>query len=626
MMRIVQYEKNTRTAAYRALWALAIVAAAFSLVVIAFLVANNVRLQSADPIHSPALQRLIVELKSSPQNEALKEQIRELDWLARRAYFTSQRFNQVAVWLLVGGVGIAIVSFKTLAAYHRKTPYPDGQDRRDDLAANARWARQSITVVGLVLIGLALSLALPWKSLLDRPPAEWTAPSPTAGKAPNPATRGGSTPPPILTKALPTAATSNSNGALVSANVPAGPAAMPAASAPAPASREERKQHWPSFRGPASGRSPAEKLPTQWDGGSGTGVVWKTSLPLPGFGSPIVWHDQIFLSGANEKRRAVYALDAREGRLLWERPVPADGAPSGPAPEVMADTGQAAPTMTTDGARVFAIFATGDLAAFDLAGVPVWSQRLGTPINPYGHSSSLEIFEDLVLVQYDQKTNGFVAAFDVRTGATRWRVPRTTGASWASPAFAEADGHTELVLVADAFVTGLDPRSGRELWRVKALASGDVAPSPVCAHGRVYVAADHVKFVAIDLQTHAVVWENKQTTPGVGTPVVSGDWIFAGLSEGSVACWDARSGQVKWTHETDDGFYSSPITAGDRVYAMDRTGRMFIFKADGGAFQSVAQPVLGEESVATPAVYGDSLIIRGTKNLYRIGAARPLSP
>lgn len=590
MMRVVEYQKNTQSIAYRALWALGVVAGLFSLLVCAFMITNNLRLKASDPIHTPALQRLVQELKASPQNEALKEQIRELDYLARHAFFTSQHFNRVAIWLLLGGLVVTVVVFKTLSAFHRRLPYPDSHEPRDDLAANALWARQSITVVGLILIGLALSLALPWKSPLDPPPRELAdATTPAPGKQ-TPMER------------------------LVSVPVPA-----PAPSGRSLGSRAERLKNWPSFRGPASGRTEVTNLPTQWDGSSGQGFRWKAAIPLPGFGSPIVWGDRVFVSGATRQTRAVYALDATNGKLLWEKTVPTKLVSPGDIPKVNEDTGYAAPTMATDGTLVFAIFATGDLAAFDFDGNQIWTQHFGAPANPYGHSSSLEIFEDTLIVQFDHKMDGFVAGLDVRSGATRWKTERKFGPSWASPTLIETGGHTELILVADAFVTSYDPKTGQELWRLKCLASADVAPTPVFANGLLYVAADHVKFVAIDVKTRQVVWENKDDTPGIGTPVVAGNFLFAGLGDGGIACWDAKTGQRLWLQETDEGFYASPIAAGHRVFLFDRTGRMFIFEASGATFQSIAQPVLGEDAVTTPAIYGESLIYRGAKHLFRIG-------
>ncbi|MFA6543157.1 MAG: PQQ-binding-like beta-propeller repeat protein [Limisphaerales bacterium] len=583
-MRVVDYKKNTQSPAYRALWALGVVAGIFSLVVCALMIANSLRLRAADPVHAPALQKLVQDMKGSPQDEALKEQIRELDLLARRAFFTSQHFNQVAIWLLLGGVTVTVIAFKTISTYHRKVPYPDSQDPKEDLAANALWARQSVTTVGLILVGMALSLALPWKSPLDQPQRELAgAPGPAAKKLA-----------PVAT-------------------------GVPAPAAPPLATREVRLKHWPSFRGAAAGHVSASNLPTQWDGKSGAGILWKTAIPLPGFGSPIVWGDRIFLSGGNKQKRAVYAMDARSGKLLWEKSVPTKMAPPGEMPDVTADTGFAAPTMATDGVWVFAIFATGDLAAFDFDGNPVWAQHLGTPDIPYGYGSSLEVFGDMLVVQFDHKGDGFVAALDVRTGATRWKTARKFGPSWASPALIETGGHTELVLVADAFVTSYDPKTGLELWRLKCLGNAEVVPTPVFADGLLFVAAEHIKFAAIDVKTRSIVWENKEETPGIGTPAASGGFLFAGLGESGIACWSAKTGRKLWLHETDDAFYSSPIVAGNRVFLMDRTGRMFIFEANGEGFKLIAQPVLGEEAVTTPAIYGESLIYRGAKHLFRIG-------
>jgi outer membrane protein assembly factor BamB len=601
-MRIVEYHRDTRTPAYRALWVLGVVAGLFSLLVCAFMIANNLLLKKSDPVHTPALQKLVLELKASPQNEALKEQIREMDYLARRAFFTSQHFNQIAIWLLAGGLTVTVVAFKTISTHHRKLPYPDSHDPKDDLAANALWARQSVTVIGLILVGLALSLALPWKSTLDHPPAESvTAPAPAEHK---PAATGK------------TAATTPAAAPLV-AKTPA-PTAAAAPTGPPPATREERLQQWPSFRGAANARA-TTGLPTHWDGKSGEGIVWKTPIPLPGFGSPIVWGDRVFVSGANAKARAIYCVDAKAGALLWEKDVAGiPGSPSVP-PEVTADTGYAAPTMTTDGARVFAIFANGDLVAFTQEGVPIWAQNLGVPENPYGHSSSLEIFGDTLITQFDHKKDGFVAAFDVRTGATRWKTERKLGPSWASPALVEREGRTELILVAGPFAKGYDPKSGKELWSVQCLATADVAPTPVFADGLLFVAADHVKLAAVDLSARKVVWEFKDEVPGIGTPLATDGLLICGLGDGGIACWEAKTGRRLWMQETDDGFYASPILSGNRVYLIDRAGKMFIFEASGAAFKSIAQPTLGEEAVTTPAIYGKSLIYRGVKNLFRIG-------
>ncbi|HAM72245.1 MAG TPA: hypothetical protein DCM86_11435 [Verrucomicrobiales bacterium] len=587
--------------AYRALWVVGVVAGLFSLVTCAFLIANNTQLKRNDPIHAPALQRMVKQLKQTPQDETLKEQIREMDYLARRAFFSSQGFNQAGIWMLAGGLVVMVTAFKALSGFHRGLPFPDSSGPKDDLAANALWARKAVTVAALVLFGLALSLALPWKSTLDGAVAEVpSVPAPPGAPGGQGSVTGKGT-------AVPVAAAKPAAAAVVEGNAP-----------PRGPGREERLRHWSSFRGgPVGARPQAATLPVEWDGATGRGVAWKTPVPLPGFGSPVLWGDRVFLSGGTAQARAVYAIDAKTGAVLWTRPVAAS---PGEPPRVLGDTGYAAPTLVCDGARVAALFATGDLVAFTVDGVPAWSAALGVPDNPYGHGSSLELHDGMLIVQYDQKKDGFVAAYDMATGAVRWKLPRKVGASWASPLLVELDGAERLVLVADAFLTVHDlGASGRELWRVEWGRAGDVATAPTWVDGLLVVACDHVKLAAIDPVKRAVAWENATEIPGVSTPVASGGFLFGGQSEGGIVCWEARTGKRRWLQETDDGFYASPILSGGRVYLMEKSGKMYIFEATGEAYKGVAQPVLGEEASATPAVLGNSLILRGAKNLFRIG-------
>ena len=125
-----------------------------------------------------------------------------------------------------------------------------------------------------------------------------------------------------------------------------------------------------------------------------------------GFNSPIIWGDKIFVAGANEESREVYCYNRNTGELLWTGV--ANNIQGSPAtmPRVTPDTGLSAPTLTTDGKRVFAIFATGDVIAFDLNGKRVWAKNLGVPENHYGHSSSLITWANKLFIQYDTNRGG----------------------------------------------------------------------------------------------------------------------------------------------------------------------------------------------------------------------------
>ncbi len=575
-MRIIDYKKSTASLSYRVIKGAGMVAGVFSLIVCGLLIANNLSLKKTDPIHSPALQKLVEQLKTDPKNEELREEIRELDQIARRAFFTSQHFNRLGIYLLIGGLLIMVAAFKALESYKLVPPYPDSSDPKDDIVENAKWARKSVAAAGLVLAGFALMIALPWESPLDAKEEDMAE----RDEAPS------------------TLKTSSQNSPV--------------------ATREERLENWAGFLGPESGVARTSGLPTKWDGESGEGIRWKTAAPLPGFNSPILWKGRMYFSGADKTTQEVYCLDLENGEMLWNKPVKDVPGSSPEPPKVTRDTGYAAATMATDGVRVFAIFATGDLVAFDLDGKQAWAQNLGVPDISYGYSSSLVVHENLLLVQFDHREDSFLIGLDSATGQKRWRTPRKLGPSWSSPALINTGERVEVILSAGGAVVSYDPKNGKELWRCECLERAEVAPTPTFANGLLYVSGDRAKLYAIDVKTHQIVWENEDLMPDVSTPMAAGDYLIAGLGGGGIVCYNAKSGEELWFEDTDDGFYASPILAEGRVYLLDRSGIMHII-TPGSKLELIGTPSLGEEGNCTGAFLGDRLYLRGADNIYCIG-------
>jgi outer membrane protein assembly factor BamB len=580
-MRIVVSEPDTKSAPYQVIRATGYVAAVFSLVVCILLIANNLNLRRLDPVHSPALARLVEDLKATPRDAALREEIRELDLLTRRAFFTSQHFTHVGVALLVGGLAVMVTCWKTLNAYRATPPYPDSSDPKEDLAATAAWARRSITAVGLVLLGFALALALPWKSPLDAPESQAPVAARASTQAPGPA--------PVA----------------------------PSPPTPAWPSLEERLAQWPGFRGAGGGLARAGKVPTTWE--PETGAAWKSEVALPGMNSPVVWKDCVFLAGADAHSREVYCFNAATGELRWKPGVAPITDAAKKALQVAESTGYAASTMATDGTRAFVIFVDGELAAFALDGQPVWQRSLGLPENAYGHASSLVAFEDLLIVQLDRKTNSFVMGIDAATGKDRWKAPRQFGPSWASPQVIQGPRGALLVTAANPFLVVYDPRTGKELWRVECLKDAEVAVSPCYADGVIYVAGESTALTAIDVAKQQVLWKEDEVVPGICTPLVTNGLILFGLTDAAIVCLEAETGKELWRKETDEPIFASPVSVGENVYLIDRGGTVHVFKAQRSGYEAVGSPAVGEQVYATPAIVGNGLFVRGVKHAYRFG-------
>ncbi len=382
---------------------------------------------------------------------------------------------------------------------------------------------------------------------------------------------------------------------------------------------------WRVFRGPDAGVVKAN-IPTEWDGATSKNILWKSPVPLEGQNSPIVVNDRIFLAGATKEKQEIFCFDAKTGALLWSAPV---GEPkSATAPSIMDDTGYAAPTMTTDGTRVFAIFPTGDLAALDLAGKIIWTKSFGKLDNQYGHASSLLMHENRLIVQLDQglepsSGKSAIIAFDTATGNEVWKTPRPVANSWTSPILVTTPTGPQIITAANPFAIGHSPVDGKELWRVKTLA-GDVAPSPAFGNGLVFVAMENAVAAAIKLdgsgdvsKTH-VAWEIDDPLPDIVSPVATDKFLFLVQTFGTVTCHNMTDGKKIWEHEFDGPFHSSPLVINDVVHLTDRKGVTHRFEA-ATEFKLINACALGEPVSTTPAIVGDRMYIRAKNNLYCIG-------
>jgi hypothetical protein len=64
-----------------------------------------------------------------------------------------------------------------------------------------------------------------------------------------------------------------------------------------------------------------------------------------------------------------------------------------------------------------------------------------------------------------------------------------------------------------------------------------------------------------------------------------------------------------------DPFYASPIIADNKVWFLDRTGKMHIVKKS-EKFELVSESSIGESSDCTPSFSEGLIFIRGKENLY----------
>jgi outer membrane protein assembly factor BamB len=628
----------TRREQYTLAFRCAVVSGLFAAAVGVLLLLDFQLRVAEDPLNSPEYLALKQQLKDDPQNETLQASFRHLDEQLREAYFNRRQFALWGTWLLLGSSVLCAGLGKWAATLHRRLPHPEPvafQDDPEETAGRAgRWAVAAFGGLAIVMIvGLnagfrgslpadsrQLAALIAGEATVDQP--DPVRPSPPTPDVPEATPTVAESPPaaPDVEPDRPTAKTpANEPGA---ADLPELPGGFP--------NDDELRANWPRFRGwDGLGVVAAGDVPTAWDVESGEGILWKTEVPLPGNSSPVLWGDRIFLTGADEQTREVFCFDAASGELLWRQALPGTPESTAAVPKVMEATGFAAPTAVTDGRRVYAMFANGDLGAFDFDGRLRWSRSLGIPKNAYGHAASLGMHQDLLIVQFDQgvRDDGLSKLLALRgaTGETVWETAREVPNSWPSPIVIQVGDRPQIITCADPWVIAYSPTDGSEIWRADCL-KGDVGPSPVFAGGMVFAANEFPGVTAIradgsgDVSDTHIAWEADLGVPDCASPLATEDHVYLLASYGILTCYDAREGgDPLWEQEFDAMFVSSPTLVGKLLYLFDEHGKVFIVEPTAEECRIVAENSLGEECVTSPVVINGRMIIRGKEHLICIG-------
>ncbi len=595
---------------------IAILSAIFIVTLSIMLVTNYFQIKDVTPLQTEVVESLKQLNDSGVDVPGLQDQIRQLDLLARKAYFVRMDHLESGLYILLGMFLAFILSLRYYFKDLKEIPAME-IDPVDDWLIKTN-ARRYVLVGASGLAALAVVFAL-----LSMPGLKKTQgqADPAAGELTAEATESASSSSdesPAPAEAAETV-DGESLAAAPEATAPeAGPAEQEAA-APAASPAPANNVSYQGFRGNNSnGYSTAKNVPTKWNLADGSNILWKQPVPKSGHNSPVIVGNNVFFSGADDQARELYCYDLNTGEKRWT--VSASGIPGSPKtmPKTSHGTGLAASTVVADGGHVCAIFATGDMICADTNGKLLWSKNVGVPDNHYGYASSLLLFRDMVIVQYDNQANPRVFALDLATGAEKWSKSRPEKITWSSPIIATVNNQPQLVLMGNPAITAYNPMNGEQLWRVECL-TGEVGSSPCSANGVVFGASEYSKLIAINGADGSVLWESTDYLPEVSSPVATKDNLYLATSYGVVAAFDAKTGELRKEHDLGVEFYSSPVIVGGKMYLFSNSGKMHIFSAD-NEFQLLDSFETGETTMSTPAFTDGKIVVRTESSIYCVAA------
>lgn len=443
----------------------------------------------------------------------------------------------------------------------------------------------------------------------------------------------------------------------------------------------ENARDWPQWRGPlANGVAPQGNPPATWS--ESENVKWKVKVPGRGTSTPIIWGQQIFiqtaiatgkkaepveekkaaangspnvfgqaqspgdgaprdgqprrrpggggLGGRGEKPTEIHqfvllCLDRQSGRTLWQQ-VAAESVPhEGHHP----DHGFASHSPVTDGQLVFGWFGSRGLHCYDMGGKLQWSRDFGVlrTANGFGEGCSPALFGDKLIINWDQEGDDFITVLDKKTGKELWKQSRDERTSWATPFVIEHAGQPQIITAASGKVRSYDLATGKTLWECAGLGS-NVIPTPVAGHGMVFAMSGHQRPALLAIQlgrggdltgSDAIVWKLEKETPYVASPLLYGDSLyFFSRTSGRISCYEAKTGRPRYEAvplEALSGVYASPVTAAGRIYLVGRNGATVVIKPS-EKLEVLATNKLDEKFDASPAVVGKELFLRGQEYLY----------
>ncbi|MCP4611697.1 MAG: PQQ-binding-like beta-propeller repeat protein [Planctomycetes bacterium] len=393
--------------------------------------------------------------------------------------------------------------------------------------------------------------------------------------------------------------------------------------------------NWPDFRGPtADGRSDATGLPLKWS--ETKNIVWKTPIHDLGYSTPVVWGDQIWLTTATRKGETLYAVcvDLNTGRVVHDIEVFHPKKPQ----RIHRYNSYATPSALIEEGFVYVHYGSHGTACIDTkTGKVAWRREDFHCAHLQGPVSSPLLYKDMLICPFEGTDVQFVVALDKKTGKNVWRYDRPRNLyegieplyllkSYHTPVVVSVNGKPQLINNGAMLVTGHEPRTGTEIWRLRYRDDNPVSRI-VTGHGLLFInaggspGATHLHAVRQggkgDITDTHEVWKMTEDVPHESSPVLVGDLLYLLSDLGVLNCKQATTGQTVWTQRLEGRYGASLLYADNRIYISNKDGKTTIIQP-GRKFRVLAVNQLDGFLGASPAVAGTSLILRSKTHLYRV--------
>jgi outer membrane protein assembly factor BamB len=403
-----------------------------------------------------------------------------------------------------------------------------------------------------------------------------------------------------------------------------------------------REEHqWTHFRGNnLDGKSTTDICPVQWAPDSG--IMWKTFIHGRGWSSPTVYGNQVWVTTATETGTEMsgVCLDLNTGETIYDivvfRPDSVQGKHD--------INSYATPTPCIEQHFVYVHFGHYGTACFDTRdGSEVWKRDDLPCTHVQGPGSSPILYGNLLILHLEGTERQYITALNKTDGHTVWETNRPKDVidrlepigkkAYITPLIIDIKGRKMMISNGSAACMAYDPDTGEEIWRIIRGEDSTIA-MPFAEDGLVFfhtgfvTGPDKERFAELmavdpdgsgDIAKSNLKWKMETPILQLSTPVINKGYIYTIDTKSILMCIEAETGNIVKIHQVEGQIQCISHSGCRKIYISSTRGETMVFQ-EGPDLELLAENRLEGEIWASPAAVGNSLLIRTSKFLYRIGS------
>jgi outer membrane protein assembly factor BamB len=346
---------------------------------------------------------------------------------------------------------------------------------------------------------------------------------------------------------------------------------------------------------------------------------WKVEIG-EGYATPIVVGGKVYVFTRRNGNETLLALNAANGKIVWQTGYPAPPLAKGSVAAKHGDGPKATPLFHQG--KIYTLGLSGIVSAFDAAnGKLVWQKPAPAEAPYFGMAVSPLGDKDLIIVH--PGSHGPLTAFEAKTGAVKWTAPGDS--AWASPIVVELGGTRQVVSMTQKSVISVAVADGAALWEHPWKSGGTASTMTPIMYGDTLIIASQKMPVAALRPTARggkwqteVVWENKEVSLFMSNPVLIGDTLY-GMSEkssGQFFALDARTGKTLWLGQPREATNTAIVKAGELLFLLNDNAELIVARSSRNGFEPLQRYTVADSATwAQPVISGNRIFVKDVASL-----------